>query len=128
MELSTIIMIVGIICIITSFFLKDTSKKLEQEVEELSIHFYQETNAMKRRLKVVEEELLLEPSFAVKPTQKVSSYKEQASIQSQSKPINQILVQQVIALNKQGYPIDEISKMSTLSKEQILNIINTGGQ
>lgn len=129
MELSTIIMIVGIICIIASFFLKDTSKKLEQEVEELSINFYQETNAIKRRLKVVEEELLIEPAFKVKPTKKVSNFKEPTiPLQPQNKPINQILVQQVIALNKQGYPIDEISKMSTLSKEQIMHILNNGGQ
>lgn len=41
--------------------------------------------------------------------------------------INEILVAQVISLNKQGYPIDEISKMSTLSKEQIKSILNNGG-
>lgn len=125
-ELSTILMIVGIICIIVSFFLKDTSKKIERELEDLSINFYQETNAIKRRLKAVEEELLLEPTFKVKPSQNVPT--SQKSTQIQNKPINQILVQQVIALNKQGYPIDEISKMSTLSKEQILHILNSGGQ
>ncbi|NLY81042.1 MAG: hypothetical protein GX072_14485, partial [Lysinibacillus sp.] len=64
--------------------------------------------------------------FKVKPSQNVPT--SQKSTQIQNKPINQILVQQVIALNKQGYPIDEISKMSTLSKEQILHILNSGGQ
>lgn len=141
MDFSTILMIVGIICIVLSFFLKDNSKKVEKDLEELSISIFQETNAIKRRLKVVEEELLLEPSFQVK-SPKVSNefmeaYKQIAttkqaqmsSIQTNSnkRPINEILVRQVIELNKQGYPIDQISKMSTLSEDQIMTILHNNG-
>lgn len=125
MVLSSILIIIGIICIIASFFFKDTSKKLEKDLEELSLQFYQETNGIKRRLKAVEEELMLDPSFKVKPPQKPV---QQAPKPLPSKPVNQILVQQVIELNKQGYPIDDICKLSTLSKEQVLQIINHGGQ
>jgi hypothetical protein len=128
-ELSTILIIIGIISIIASFFLKDTSKKLERDVEELSIQFYQEMNGIKRRLKAVEEELLLEPSFQVKPAKKpVPAQQQNIQKQTSNKPINQILVQQVIELNKQGYPIEEICKLSTLSKEQVLHILKSGGQ
>lgn len=127
MELSTILIIIGIISIIVSFFLKDTSKKMEKDMEDLSIQFYQEMNNIKRRLKAVEEELLLEPSFQVKPAKKPM---EQKSVQKQppNKPVNQILVQQVIELNRQGHSIDEICKLSTLSKEQVLHILSHGGQ
>jgi len=59
-------MIIGILLIITSFFFKNSAKKVEQDVEELSISIFQETNNLKRRLKIVEEELLLEPEFQVK--------------------------------------------------------------
>ncbi|RHW38507.1 hypothetical protein D1B33_06410 [Lysinibacillus yapensis] len=134
MDLSIILMIIGIICIIVSFFLKDTSKKLEQDLEDLSISIYQETNSIKKRLKIVEEELLLEPNFTVKPKQRESFSRNMQSV-PQSKDhttgkafqVNEILVNQVIQLNKQGYPIEEISKMSTLSKSQILDILKNEG-
>ncbi len=140
MEFSTILMVIGIICIVASFFLKDTSKKLEQDVEDLSISIYQETNTLKKRLKLIEEELLLEPNFTVKSNtsnkrQQLAVYTQttqgtqskQANPDRNTQPINEILVSQVIQLNKQGYPVDEISKMSTLSKEQIVSILNNGG-
>ncbi len=137
MELSTILIIIGIICILLSFFLKDSSKKVEKDLEDLSISIYQETNALKKRLKVVEEELFLEPNFTVKspsttkrslePKSSVLSTKSNPS-SSNIKQINEILVSQVIELNKQGYPIEEISKMSTLSKEQVLSILHNGGR
>lgn len=139
MEFSTILMIVGIICIVISFFLKDTSKKLEQDLEDLSISIYQETNSLKKRLKIIEEELLLEPNFTVKQNtankkqfeaDKKSTqltHSSQTHTTNNSQQINGILVNQVIQLNKQGYPVDEISKMSTLSKEQILTILKNGG-
>ena len=140
MEFSTILMIIGILCIVVSFFLKDTSKKLEQDVEDLSISFYQETNSLKKRLKLIEEELLLEPNFTVKPKtsnkRQLDAYKQTAQVtqtrhanSGQTSPqINEILVSQVIQLNKQGYPVDEISKMSTLSKEQVISILSNGGK
>lgn len=68
MDISIILMGVGILCIIISFFLKDKTHKLENDIEDLSINVFQETNSLKRRLKVVEEELLLDHNFQVKPT------------------------------------------------------------
>lgn len=135
MDLSMILMIIGIVCIVVSFFLKDTSKRVEKDLEDLSISIYQETNSLKKRLKIVEEELLLEPNFSVKSpsttkltdTTKLATAapKKQAKTVNQ-KQVNEILVSQVIQLNKQGYPIEEISKMSTLSTQQILSILRDG--
>lgn len=136
-------MIVGILCIIVSFFLKDSTKRVEQDVEELSINIYQETNNIKRRLKIVEEELLLEPNFQVKATKKADAPFQPASRgngspqtssihmytqKSMSKPINSILMSQVLELNKQGLSIPEISKLSTLTEEQVIEIIAKGGR
>lgn len=64
MDLSFIIMVLGVLLIAISFFVKDTSKKVEAEVEDLSFTVYQETSALKRRMKVIEEELLIEPIHA----------------------------------------------------------------
>lgn len=154
MGLSSIIMIAGIAVIIISLFVKDQSAKVEKDVEELSINIYQETNALKRRVKALEEELLVEPNFQVrKPSYVQHQHSEQqaafssfqqvaaqvkagqsygsaskATPQNNEKPINGILVSQVLALNSQGLSIEEISKRSTLSHAQIQSILANGGQ
>ena len=138
MTLSTIIMIIGICFLILSFFVKDSTKKIEKDVEELSINIYQETNALKRRLKLVEEELLLDgPSGSMNaiPQQKKSStpIAQTQSVsptlnnQSNVKPVHSILVSQVLELGKQGMSVPEIQKRSTLSAEQIVHILENGG-
>ena len=116
MDFSVIIMIVGILLITISFFVKDTSKKVESEVEELSFTLYQETSAMKRRLKVVEEELLIEANQVTipkKPTIK--------------KPvIHEIIKNQVLELHKQGYSLKEISSRSSLTIDEVKFVIGGG--
>ena len=128
-------MAVGIVCIVLSFFIKDRTKKIEKDVEELSISIYQETNSLKRRLKVVEEELLLDgPMKMPKKVQQPNIQPIQPNIASVSpknlaaKPINNILVSQVLALSKQGLTIEEIQKRSALTTEQITHILRNGGQ
>lgn len=153
MDIASIIMIIGIVFIIISMFLKDKSNKVERELEELSINIYQETNALKRRIKTVEEELLVEPNFQIQPQKKLptkqkdametfqqvaaqvkaaqayGSHAPQPAPQTQAaKPINGILISQVLALNGQGLSIEEISKRSTLTHAQIQSIIATGGR
>lgn len=115
MSYTIIIMIIGILLIIVSFFIKDSTKKMESEVEELSITLYQETSAIKRRLKIVEEELLLEGS-------KITVPKKQ-----KTKPvIHEIIRSQVLELHKQGYSLPEISKRSSLSTEDVKYVIGGG--
>ena len=124
MDLAIILMGVGIACMIISFFIKDRSKKVERDVEELSINIYQETNNLKRRLKMVEEELMLEPTPTFK-TQKPAPMPAAAATNA-SKPIHSILVSQVVELNKQGLSIEEISQRSTLTHDQIRSILGGG--
>lgn len=143
MDLASILMIAGIFFIVVSFFFRDKAKKVETDLEDLSINLYQETNSLKRRLKIVEEELMLEPNFQVaSPKQnqvepinvvtQVSATQTASQALPQShtstKPINSILVSQVIALNKQGLSIEEISKRSTLTASQIQSILSPGGR
>lgn len=153
MGLSSILMIAGIAVIIISLLFKDKSARVEKDVEDLSINIYQETNALKRRIKALEEELLVEPNFQVRKPSSVQQSSEQqaafssfqqvaaqvkaaqsygtapkANPQKSIKPINGILVSQVLALNSQGLSIEEISKLSTLSHAQIQSILANGGQ
>ena len=137
MTLANIIMIVGICVLILSFFVKDRTKKIEKDVEDLSINIYQETNAIKRRLKLVEEELLLDvppvAMSALSPVKKTKVPMDPASAtqpinkQSTVKPVHSILVSQVLELGKQGMSVPEIQKRSALSMEQIVHILKNGG-
>ncbi|KFL44556.1 hypothetical protein CH76_01740 [Lysinibacillus sp. BF-4] len=124
MTLPVILMILGLIAIVGSFFLKDGAKQTEKQLDDLSISVFQETNNLKKRLKIVEEELLLEPQFHVK---KPSVAKTTKAPTPPAKPIHDILKSQVIALNKQGLSIAEISTRSTLTEEQVRYVLATGG-
>ncbi|WP_277587221.1 hypothetical protein [Psychrobacillus antarcticus] len=115
MDVSIIIMVVGIVLIAVSFFIKDSSKKLESELEELSFTVYQETSNIKRRLKVIEEELLIESTKVSTPPKK------------QTKPtIHDIIKNQVLELHKQGFSLHEISARSSLSIDEVKYVIGGG--
>lgn len=124
MTLPVILMALGLIAIVCSFFLKDGNKQAEKQLDDLSISVFQETNALKKRLKIVEEELFLEPQFQVK---KPSITPTPTIPKAPAKPIHDILKSQVIALNKQGLSISEISARSTLTEEQVRFVLATGG-
>jgi len=138
LTLANILMIVGICLLVLSFFVKDKTTKIEKDVEDLSINIYQETNSIKRRLKLVEEELLVDgPSVSkstLPPTKQAKAHNIQSTfgqqttnIQAPVKPIHSILVNQVLELGKQGMSVPEIQKRSALSMEQIVHILKNGG-
>jgi len=110
-------MIIGIILIGLSFLIKDSSKKVEAEVEELSFSLYQETSALKRRLKVIEEELLIESTKMTSPKKNTK------------KPVvHEIIKSQVLELHKQGYSLKEISTRSSLTIEEVQLVIGGGNR
>lgn len=146
-DLSILLMSIGIFLIIVSFFFKNSAKKVEKDVEELSIAIFQETNQLKRRLKVVEEELLLEPEFQVKSksashhtahspkvqqmmqaVQQAAQTAKATQTTAQAKPIHQIIVSQVLELNRQGLSVADISIRSNLTEEQVRQVIASGGR
>lgn len=155
MDISLIIMMIGILFIVISFFVKDSTKNVEKDLEELSISIYQETTGLKRRIKIVEEELFLDSNFQVKPqktpvkknamdtfqqvaaqvkaaqasatNQMTTSTPQKSEPEMSLKPVHGILISQVIELNKQGLSIEEICKLSTLSPEQVQSILASNG-
>lgn len=104
----------GGIFLLLSFFLKDRSRQLEKEVEELSMQFLQETYQLKKKIKILEEELLIGPP--------ATSLRETAAAESVT-GINEILKNQVIALYYQGTKLEDISKQSSLSLSQVRHIL-----
>lgn len=111
MDLTMIVMIIGLILITLSFFIKNPAKRIEKELEGLSLDYYQDANQFKRRLKIIEEELMIDPKLANKPHK------------PQVKPVHEILVSQVLTLHQQGFNVDEISKRSALTAEQVKSVI-----
>ncbi|KAB7708768.1 hypothetical protein F9802_01050 [Bacillus aerolatus] len=105
----------GAVFFLLSFFLKDRSRQLEKDVEELSMQFLQETYQLKKKVKVLEEELLIGPSIST--AQKAAPSTEAVA------GINEILKNQVISLYYQGTKLEDIAKQSSLSLPQVRQVL-----
>ncbi|KIL79710.1 hypothetical protein [Bacillus badius] len=105
----------GIVFLLLSFFVKDRSRLLEKEVEDLSLQFLQETYQLKKKIKVLEEELLIGPP--VTSLQKTAAADETAAV------VNEILKNQVISLYYQGVKLEDIARQSSLSLSQVRQIL-----
>lgn len=113
--METIIIILlsaSLLLFIISFFQKDRVKVLEQELEQLSMNVLQEQYMMRKRLKILEEELLMHDDLM-----------ELEATKAQTAEPNDILKNHVLALYNQGLDIPQISKQSSLSIEVVRNII-----
>ncbi len=66
----------------------------------------QENYKLKKRISVLEEELMMD-----------------GEITFQKNPVNEIIKNQVISLHKQGVNVDQITKQSALSKQEVLSVI-----
>lgn len=119
LDITIILLTIGIVLIVCSFFIKDRNR-VEKDVEELSINLFEETNKLNRRLKIVEEELMID-------TQPVIA-KSNPSREPAPKPqVHEIIVNQILALHQQGYRVNEISKRSSMPEELVIEVIETRG-
>ncbi|MFS0613872.1 hypothetical protein [Lederbergia ruris] len=103
----------SILFFLISLFQPDRTKALEKELEQLSMKLLQENYLLKKRVKVLEEELLT-PDF-----------QESFSMKEPSNKPNEILKNQVIALYHQGLNLGQISKQSSLPINKVQQIIST---
>lgn len=97
-----------------SFFLKDPYKELREEIDQLTIQQIQDLYHIKKKLKVLEEELLVNDSILEK----------QSSFTSGKKQIHDIIKNQVWSLAQQGMDINQIAKQSSLSNQEVQEIIS----
>jgi hypothetical protein len=111
------LLISSIILIIFSFFIKDPYKELKEEFDQFSMQQFQELYQIKKKLKVLEEELLIEDDY-FNPSTLVNE------ISTPNKEIHAILKNQVWSLAQQGLSIEQISKQSSLTPNEVKNIIN----
>ncbi|EDL64432.1 hypothetical protein [Bacillus sp. SG-1] len=98
---------------ILSFFQRDRYKNLEKEVEELSMNFLQENYTLKKRVKILEEELLMDegPIFQAPPAARPK------------KKVHEIVKNQVLALHAQGMNLEQIARQSALPITDVQDII-----
>lgn len=97
-----------------SFFLKDPYKELREEIDQLTIQQIQDLYQIKKKLKVLEEELLVGDA----------SLDRQSSFNTGKKQIHEIIKNQVWSLAQQGMDLNQIAKQSSLSTQEVQEIIN----
>ncbi|MBT2643784.1 hypothetical protein J7I80_16195 [Bacillus sp. ISL-41] len=97
-----------------SFFLKDPYKELREEIDQLTIQQIQDLYQIKKKLKVLEEELLVNDS----------TLEKQSSFSTGKKQIHDIIKNQVWSLAQQGMDINQIAKQSSLTNQEVQEIIN----
>ncbi|PLR89486.1 hypothetical protein [Bacillus sp. T33-2] len=120
--------ILGLFCLsvllfLVSFFVKDPYKTLSEEIDQLTIQQVQELYQIKKKLKVLEEELLVSDDSlaAPAPARPVAA-----------KEIHDIIKNQVRSLSVQGKTVEQIARQSSLSVYEVEQILqqpgNTGAQ
>ncbi|MGE8078139.1 hypothetical protein [Peribacillus loiseleuriae] len=108
----------SIILLLISFVKKDPVK-LEEEMEQMTINHMQEMYQIKKKIKILEEELLIQESPLSYAVPKPSTHKPNNT----SSPTNEILKSQVLSLYKQGLSLEQIAKQSTLSMDTVITVI-----
>ncbi|RFU65710.1 hypothetical protein [Peribacillus glennii] len=114
-----ILLAAAILLLIFSFFKRDNVRKLQEELEELTLTHMQDIYHLKRKIRILEEELLIQEDPAGGLKQPLISKESLAKQQ----PINEILKAQVLSLYQQGLSLEQITKQSTLSIEAVRSIL-----
>lgn len=111
------LLVISVLLLIISFFLKDPYKELKNELDEFSMQQVQDLYQIKRKLKVLEEELLIDDTdFAPSETMR--------SAPTVKKEIHAIIKNQVWSLAQQGLSVEQIAKQSSLPIEDVKEIIS----
>ena|SRR5690606_31104004 len=101
------IAIIAILLIIASYFMTDRFKQIEDQLEQLSISSLQETYQLKRKIKVLEEELLVDGDL-VQPTENYDTP----------------LLREIKELHKLGYDTKTIAQQVNLDEYEVRSILN----
>ncbi|QGH34934.1 hypothetical protein GI584_13175 [Gracilibacillus salitolerans] len=107
--IGTVISIAVILWVI-SFFMQDKFKQLEDQFEQFSISSLQETYQLKKKINILEEELLID-DFSVEQTI--------SSTNNQQTPI----MRRVKELYNQGYETDYIAEQVNMNEYDVISMI-----
>lgn len=110
-----ILIVIAIIIYLLSFFKQSKLENLEKQVEQLSLSMIQESYHLKKQIKVLQEELMID------------SFQSPRGEGMHIRPIdfnNTLPVHtQIIHFHKEGYSIQEIAKQTSLPLEEVRLII-----
>jgi hypothetical protein len=110
--ISYILLGISLFIFFISFFLKDPYKELKEEIDHLTMQHVQEIYQVKKKLKILEEELLVtDDSFS------------DSEFTSHNREIHDIIKNQVWALAQQGKPAEQIAVQSSLTAEDVYAIL-----
>ena len=116
-----VFIVIGVFLLFLSLFHPPTNKKLDERVEQISISLHKDTNDLKQRVKKIEEELFI----SSQPPQFVQQAKKQQ--QRTQQPVHAIIINQILALYKQGYDTTEIAKRASLSEAEVIQVLVSEG-
>ncbi|WP_226583043.1 hypothetical protein [Halobacillus litoralis] len=105
----------AIVLFILSFFLKDRIKEVENQVEQLNITMMQSDYQLKKKMKVLEEELL---------TEDLTEGIEPPNFQGKENPRQLPLMDTVLSMYNKGYKIHYIAKQTSLSEHDVQSFIH----
>lgn len=103
---------------ISSFFIKGANSKIEKELEQLSMDYLQEIYQLKKRMTILEEEILGGETLQTNSMNR----------KIPQKSIHQVIKNQIISLAQQGLPIEQIARQSSLSVEEVLHVLENAGR
>lgn len=111
----------AIVFFIFSFFAKDRIKQLEQQMEQLNLTMMQNDYQMKKKMKVLEEELL-----AGDLTQEIVHQQSRKQTSGLFKPQN--TEDTVLTMYQKGYKTHYIAKQTHLSEDEVLALVDRSKQ
>ncbi|WP_027955393.1 DUF6115 domain-containing protein [Halobacillus kuroshimensis] len=106
----------AIVFFILSFFAKDRIKQLENQMEQMNLTMMQNDYQMKKKMKVLEEELL-----AGDLTQEIV---DQHNQKQTSRPSPQNAADTVLTMYQKGYKTHYIAKQTNLSEDEVLAMVH----
>src|SRR5699024_891922 len=114
------IIVIAIILFIASFFMNDKYNEIESELEQLSIQSMQYTYQLRKKLEVLEEELLSWHIVAATDQQPTVQVQNEIPSTLKNKPL---LLQKVYHLQQQGYSVEDIAEQTDLTTHDIQTIL-----
>ncbi|PID05716.1 MULTISPECIES: hypothetical protein [unclassified Sporosarcina] len=115
MDIPLLLLSIGVLAVILSFFVGNKAREIDDELENVSISLHQETSNLKKRVRLLEEELM------------VASPASEPIAPAPQKTIHAIIVNQITSLHKQGYTVPEIAKRASLSEKEVTGVLHSKG-
>ncbi|SHN11796.1 hypothetical protein [Gracilibacillus kekensis] len=106
------LIIIALILWIASFFMQDKFKQIEDQFEQFSISSLQETYQLKKKISVLEEELLMDDMSIQQSIHPSTNASQQTTI-----------LKRIKELYNQGYETDYIAEQVNMNEYDVISII-----